>query len=118
MGGPPVRGHLQRWGAVYLVLLLFLGSLVGQFATQLLEFSSDQQAHHQPFEWADFFIAFGQATFENWQSEFLQLAIQATLLGAMGHVMFKAASRDQERMESKIDAIGRSVQALLERDDR
>lgn len=100
-----LRGHLKRWGAVHIVLLLFAGSLIGQFFTQLSEFRADQGEHYQPFGWADFMMSFGQATLENWQSEFLQLAIQATLLGALGHVMFKAASRDQERLEAKVDRI-------------
>lgn len=100
-----IRRHMKYWGAVHIVLLLFVGSLIGQFFTQLSQFRSDQEEHRQPFEWSGFWISFGQATLENWQSEFLQLAIQATLLGALGHVMFKAASRDQERLEAKVDRI-------------
>jgi hypothetical protein len=43
--------HLRRWGAVYVLVLLFAGSWAGQFVTQLLDYTSTQQVHGQPFEW-------------------------------------------------------------------
>ena len=35
------------------------------------------EQHGQSFEWAQFFPQFFASTFENWQSEFLQLVWQA-----------------------------------------
>jgi hypothetical protein len=66
------NSHVRRWGAVYVLLVLFLGSWLGHFVTQLSEFRSEQEEHDQAFAWADFFTAFGASTFENWQSEWLQ----------------------------------------------
>jgi len=35
--------HFRRWGAVYLLALLFLGSWLGQFFTQLVRFRGEQE---------------------------------------------------------------------------
>jgi hypothetical protein len=43
--------HVRRWGAVYLLLLLFVGSWLGQFLTELAAFRSDRAAHGQEFAW-------------------------------------------------------------------
>ena len=50
--------HVRRWGAVYLLLLLFVGSWLGQFLTELAAFRSDQAAHGQEFAWRDYFFTF------------------------------------------------------------
>ena len=97
--------HFRRWGAVYLLLLLFLGSWVGQLLTQLTEFRSDQQMHGEPFLWADFFAQFFSSTFENWQSEWLQLIFQAILLLGAKHWLFQVDAEDLERIEKKVDSI-------------
>ena len=50
--------HLRRWGAVWVLVALFVGSWVGQMVTMVPETG-----------WLEFWAA----TFENWQSEWLQL---------------------------------------------
>jgi hypothetical protein len=103
--------HIRRWGAVYILLLLFAGSWAGQFITQLTEFTSTQQQHGQPFQWGDYLHQFFASTFENWQSEWLQLIFQAILLLGAKHWLFKVDAEDLERIEAKIDAI-RAAQQL------
>jgi hypothetical protein len=97
--------HLRRWGAVYVLLLLFIGSWAGQFVTQLAEYASTQQAHGQSFEWGGYFQEFFASTFENWQSEWLQLVFQAILLLGAKHLIFKVDAEDLERIEAKIDEV-------------
>jgi hypothetical protein len=97
--------HFRRWGAVYVLLLLFVGSWLGQFFFQLSEFRSDQAAHGQPFVWSEYWSAFFASTLENWQSEWLQLVFQAMLLLGAKHWLFKADAEDMERLEAKIDDI-------------
>ncbi|GFG52244.1 hypothetical protein CQY20_06460 [Mycolicibacterium agri] len=97
--------HFRRWGAVYVLLLLFVGSWLGQFFAMLAEFRSDQQAHGQPFIWSEYWSTFLGATFENWQSEWLQLVFQAILLLGAKHWLFKVDAEDMERIEAKIDSI-------------
>lgn len=96
---------MRRWGAVYVLLLLFLGSWIGQFVTQLAEFRQDQRTHEQPFVWSEYWSAFFASTFENWQSEWLQLVFQAILLLGAKHLIFKVDAEDMERVEAKIDDI-------------
>jgi len=97
--------HLRRWGAVYVLVLLFAGSWAGHFVTQLAEYASTQQAHGQPFEWGGYFQDFFASTFENWQSEWLQLVFQAILLLGAKHLIFKVDAEDLERIEAKIDEV-------------
>ncbi|GAB3740168.1 DUF6766 family protein [Microlunatus parietis] len=100
------RNHpLRRWGAVFVLIILFLGSWVGQFFMQLSEFSSVQAQHGQPFAWAEFWPNFLASTFENWQSEWLQLVFQAILLLGAKHLIFKVDAEDMERLEAKVDLI-------------
>lgn len=57
--------HFRRYGFFYILVVAFLVSWMGQLIAQwdLIQFLG----------WSQFW----SATFENWQSEFLQLAIQA-----------------------------------------
>ncbi|WGX95818.1 DUF6766 family protein [Nocardioides sp. L-11A] len=111
-GHPERKGiaeHVRRWGAVYLLLLLFVGSWAGQFLTQLAEFRSDQQLHGEPFVWSDYLVDFFASTFENWQSEWLQLIFQAILLLGAKHWIFRVDAEDMERLERKVDSIAERV---------
>jgi len=97
--------HLRRWGAVYVLLVLFIGSWLGQFFAQLTQFRNEQQTHGEQFLWADFWPAFLSSTFENWQSEWFQLIFQAILLLGAKHWIFKVDAEDLERIEAKIDDV-------------
>lgn len=68
----PSHSHLRRYGFFYILLVAFLLSWLGQLLSMWEEI---QQGGMKEF-WS--------ATFENWQSEFLQLAVQC-----LGMVMFK-----------------------------
>ncbi|GIH91957.1 hypothetical protein ACFFMN_33885 [Planobispora siamensis] len=85
--------HLRRWGAVYLIAALFVGSWIGQ-AIAMQPVIADQG-------WSEFWAS----TLENWQSEFLQLVVQAALLLGAKHVMFRADAEDLERIEAKLDQL-------------
>lgn len=97
--GTRKTSHLQRWGAAYVMFLLFLASWIGQFIAQLIEVGNEAKQHGEPFQMSEFWPQFFQATFENWQSEWLQLAFQAVVLLGMKHVLFKADAADTEQMQ-------------------
>jgi hypothetical protein len=99
------ESHPRRWGAVYVLAVLFIGSWLGQFFTQLSEFRSDQQEHGQAFQWADYLTEFFASTFENGQSEWLQLVFQAILLLGAKHFIFRVDAEDMERLEAKVDRL-------------
>lgn len=83
---------MQRWGAAWLLLALFLGSWVGQALTQVALVG-------------DTASEFWAATLENWQSEWLQLLIQAVVLLGFKHQLFKADAEDVERLDRKLNEI-------------
>ena len=62
----------QFFTSVFPILILF-ASWVGQGVTQWHTYTDEQHAHGETTEVGDFLAEFGQATLENWQSEFLQL---------------------------------------------
>lgn len=108
-------GALRAYSFVWVTLALFLLSWGGQFLFQLAEVASQAQEHGQPFQWSDFWSQFFSATFENWQSEFLQLLWQAlgfTWLLSWG----SGQSREgDQRLEAKLDALSAR---LFPEDDR
>jgi hypothetical protein len=86
---------------------LFLLTWIAQLVVQWLQFREDQRTHgERPEFWStDFWVEFGQATFENWQSEFLQLG---AFVIASAYFVYKGSSESpdsSERMEAKLDRL-------------
>ncbi len=84
---------------------LFLLSWTGQFFTQLVVVRNESAEHGQPFEWSDFMAQFFASTFENWQSEFLQLVWQAAGLSLLLFWGSSQSKESDERIEVKIDRL-------------
>ena len=93
------HSHLRRWGAAYLLFALFLASWVAQFVSMLVEVGNEARQHGEAFSLSEFWPQFWSATFENWQSEWLQLLVQAVVLLGMKHVLFKADAEDMEQVQ-------------------
>lgn len=68
-----MKRHLREYGLAYVLALLMVLSWVGQAITQYYEVRQDALEHQQVFQMSEYWIIFWRATFENWQSEFLQL---------------------------------------------
>jgi hypothetical protein len=84
---------------------LFLLSWVGQFVFQLIEVRNDAAEHGSVFEWVQFWPQFLSSTFENWQSEFLQLVWQAVGLALFFFWGSSQSREGNERVEAKLDAL-------------
>lgn len=111
----------QDFGLSIALAVLFLTSWFGHALSQWQEFTDEQAAHGQSVEMSDFLAAFSSTTFENWQSEFLQL-FSFVVLAAMLIHRGSAESRDSDdRMEQALqrieDALGTEPgpRAALER---
>jgi hypothetical protein len=100
-----VTTHLRRWGAVWLLVALFLASWAGQFLAQLAEVASEAEQHGQTFTWAEFFPRFLSSTFENWQSEWLQLAVQAGVVVGAALEQHVRGEEQMDRIEAKLDQL-------------
>ena len=111
------HGHFRRWGAVYLLLALFIASWAGQFLATIEELRGEAAQHGETFAWADFWPVFLGATFENWQSEWLQLILQAVVLLGLKHVLFTADAEDMEVVQRDLAEIKRALGLPLEEGD-
>ena len=75
----------------------------------MVSFVSEQQAHGQPVEVSQYLVQMSRDTFENWQSEFLQLLWQ---VGGLAILLFLGSPQSKEgsdRMEAKLDAVLRKL---------
>ncbi len=83
----------------------FVLAWAGQFIFQLLTVRNDAEEHGQSFQWADFVPQFLSSTFENWQSEFLQLVWPAAGLALFYYWGSSQSRESDERLEAKLDAL-------------
>jgi hypothetical protein len=91
---------------------MFLFSWVGQFVFELMVVRNEAHDAGQPFSWSEFWPHFGQSTFENWQSEFLQVL---TFVVMTTYLIFRGSheSRDNDddvaqqlhRIERRLDEL-------------
>ena len=70
---------------------------------------SEQQAHAQPIQVSEYLVELLRDTFENWQSEFLQLLWQVGGLAILLYVGSPHSKEGDDRMEAKLDEILRRV---------
>ena len=85
--------------------LLFLLSWTGQFISQVITERNEARQHGEGFQWSEFFPQFFASTFENWQSEFLQLVWQAAGLALLFHWGSSQSKESDERVEAKLDRL-------------
>jgi hypothetical protein len=94
---------------------MFLLAWVAQAVTGWQEFKSEQASHGEPanvFAADGYIWSFLEATFENWQSEFLQLL---TFVVLTTYLIYKNSheSRDgQDEMQATIDRIEQQLKAI------
>ncbi|MNQ83305.1 hypothetical protein D3C85_983810 [compost metagenome] len=90
----------RNWGAVFILVAFFLVSWAGQFANQMAVQRQESEQHGQVFEIDEFWPQFWASTFENWQSEWLQLATQALLISGFAAVLFR--KQDEEHYKTQL----------------
>jgi len=103
------HSHFRRWGAIYLLLSLFVASWAGQFVMMMREVENEAVQHGSSFAWGEFWPQFLGATFENWQSEWLQLVLQGVVLLGMKHLIFTADAEDTEAMQRDLAEIKQAL---------
>lgn len=68
-------------------------------------FVDEARSHGQTPEASGYLVEMGRDTFENWQSEFLQLLWQVVGLAYFLYVGSPSSKENDDRMEAKIDAL-------------
>ncbi|TWG94105.1 hypothetical protein L598_003900000140 [Mesorhizobium sp. J18] len=99
------RAYKYGW----ITLALFVFSLIGHWLFGWFAFVQEQTEHGQAAEMAPYLVSMLRDTFENWQSEFLQLLWQ---VGGLAFFLFLGSPQSKEgsdRIEAKIDVILRRV---------
>ena len=107
-----VRKTWANFGLSIAFASLFLISWGAQAVAEWGVYVQEQRAHGEPTAIGDYLVQFGQWTFENWQSEFLQLFSFVVLSALLIH-RGSAESRDSDdRIEKKIDDIATRLDEL------
>lgn len=99
----------RRYAYGWITLVFFLGSLLLHWFFGWRSFVDEAQAHGQAVEVGSYLDEMLRDTFENWQSEFLQLLWQVGGLAYFLYVGSPSSKENDDRMEVKIDALLRAV---------
>jgi hypothetical protein len=109
----------QNYNLSIVLFFLFLVSWVIQTYTGWMDFRADQQQHGELAQWfgeSGYIWRWGAATFENWQSEFLQLFTMVVLTSFLIH-KGSAESRDSDdRMEQTLQRIEQKLDELRQKE--
>lgn len=95
----------QNFGLGISFAVLFLVSWIAQGITEWASYANEQAAHDLPARLSDFWVAFGQSTLENWQSEFLQLFSFVVLSAVLIHHGSAESKDGTDRIEKTVNEI-------------
>lgn len=95
----------KKKGYLWVTLIFFIFSLLLHWIFGWYAFKNEQLAHHQPVVFSEYYVEMLRDTFENWQSEFLQLIWQVAGLAILLYVGSPQSKEGDERKEEKLDYI-------------
>src|SRR4028118_2325306 len=96
---------MRKYAYAWITLGFFLVSLLLHWFFGWRAFVGDAEQHGQAPQIAEFVDQMLRDTFENWQSEFLQLLWQVVGLAYFLYIGSPASKENDDRMEAKIDAL-------------
>ena len=99
----------RRYAYGWITLAFFLGSFLLHWYFGWNSFVEEQVSHGQTPETGAYLNEMLRDTFENWQSEFLQLLWQVVGLAYFLYLGSPSSKENDDRLEVKIDAILRAV---------
>jgi hypothetical protein len=106
---------LENYNLSIVLVILFLVSWVLQTYFGWYEFKAEQQEHGQAAQWfgdSGYVWAWSRATFENWQSEFLQLFSFVTLTGFLIHKGSPESRDGEDAMGAQLTRIENMLKAM------
>jgi hypothetical protein len=101
--------RFKRYSFFWITFILFIASFAGHWTFSWFAFVNEQTAHAQPIIMSDFLIEALRDTFENWQSEFLQLIWQVAGLAFLFYVGSPQSKEGDDRKEEKLNHILRAA---------
>ena len=116
-------GVFGKYSYAWITILFFLVSLVLHWYFGWRAYQDEARMHGQAPALSAFAIEAARDTFENWQSEFLQLLWQVVGLAYFLYLGSPSSKENDDRLEAKIDELlrlhgGDRGEALIERIDR
>ena len=99
----------KKYGYVWITLIFFLGSLALHYYFGWQAYINEQEQLGLSIEVSDYLKEMLRDTFENWQSEFLQLIWQVLGLAYFLYIGSPQSKEGDERKEEKLDAILRKL---------
>lgn len=113
---------MRRYAYGWITLAFFLISFGLHWLFGWNSFVEEAAQHGQPAELSSYLNEMGRDTFENWQSEFLQLLWQVVGLAYFLYIGSPSSKENDDRLEAKIDALlringGEAAEPLIKRLD-
>ena len=114
---------MRRYAYGWITAAFFLVSIALHWIFAWYAFADEAAQHGQQPEFRQYLITIGRDTFENWQSEFLQLMWQVIGLAYFLYVGSPSSKENDDRLEAKIDALlrfhgGARGESVIEEIDR
>jgi hypothetical protein len=103
------KSPFTRRAFFWVTLILFVGSVAGQWTSGWAVFVNEQQEHGQQAEFSEFLPEVTRNTLENWQAEFMSILWQIGGLAVLFAVGSPQSREGDERQEKKIDLILKAV---------
>nr|WP_047166528.1 DUF6766 family protein [Sphingomonas sp. Y57] len=108
---------MKKYAYGWLTCLFFLVSMAGHWVFGWFAYVDEAIQHGQQASVAEFAVQIARDTFENWQSEFLQLIWQVVGLAYFLYVGSPASKENDDRLEAKVDALlklsGKDGEAII-----
>lgn len=101
-------GVLGKYSYAWITLAFFTVSLLLHWYFGWRAFEQDAATHGEVPQLGDFAIEAARDTFENWQSEFLQLLWQVVGLAYFLYLGSPSSKENDDRLEAKIDELLRA----------
>lgn len=96
---------MKKYAYAWITLGFFTVSIVLHWMFGWFAYVDEAKAHQQAVHLTPWLVEMGRDTFENWQSEFLQLLWQVVGLAYFLYVGSPSSKENDDRMEAKIDAL-------------
>ncbi|HET7817465.1 MAG TPA: DUF6766 family protein [Sphingomicrobium sp.] len=96
-----LKGYAYAW----ITLGFFLVSFALHWGFGWSAFASEAARHGETPQLADYLVEMSRDTFENWQSEFLQLLWQVVGLAYFLYLGSPTSHENDDRLEAKVDAL-------------
>lgn len=100
-----MKSFANNYAYAWITIAFFLVSIAGHWIFGWYAFADTAAQHGQTPAFGDYAIEAARDTFENWQSEFLQLLWQVVGLAYFLYVGSPSSKENDDRIEAKIDAL-------------